>query len=177
MTAAISTGGVYQTTDGGASWSAAQPGHPGRFLPEGQQFPEFGQCVHKVARHPSRPERLFLQNHGGVYRSDDEGATWQSIAEGLPPTSASRSSFTRTSPTPSSSSRWTGARGVGRSPEGVARVWCSRDAGRLDPLGDGLPDGLYAAGCATRCASTPTTRPGSTSARVPAAVWASFDSG
>ena len=43
-------------------------------MPEGQQYPEFGQCVHKITRHPSRPERLYLQNHGGVYRSDDEGA-------------------------------------------------------------------------------------------------------
>ena len=40
--------------------------------------------MHKVTRHPSRPERLFLQNHGGVYRSDDEGGSWTSIADGLP---------------------------------------------------------------------------------------------
>ena len=33
---------------------------------------------------PRRPERLFLQNHGGVYRSDDEGRIWKSIADGLP---------------------------------------------------------------------------------------------
>ena len=54
------------------------------FLPEGQQYPEFGQCVHKVSRHPPRPERLYLQNHGGVYRSDDHGASWSYIADGLP---------------------------------------------------------------------------------------------
>ena len=40
--------------------------------------------MHKVTRHPDRPERMFLQNHGGVYRSDDAGASWQSIADGLP---------------------------------------------------------------------------------------------
>ena len=33
---------------------------------------------------PRRPERLYLQNHGGVYRSDDEGRIWKSIADGLP---------------------------------------------------------------------------------------------
>ena len=54
------------------------------FLPEGSQYPEFGQCVHKIARHPSRPDRMFMQNHGGVYRSDDGGVTWDSIEKGLP---------------------------------------------------------------------------------------------
>ena len=84
MTVAISTGGVYQTADGGESWSPRNQGIRAEFLPEGQQYPEFGQCVHKVTRHPARPERLYLQNHGGVYRSDDEGGSWTSIAEGLP---------------------------------------------------------------------------------------------
>ena len=84
VTVALSTGGVYQTTDGGGSWSPRNQGIRAEFLPEGQQYPEFGQCVHKVTRHPSRPERMFLQNHGGVYRSDDEGGSWTSIAEGLP---------------------------------------------------------------------------------------------
>ena len=63
---------------------ARNQGIRAEFLPEGQQYPEFGQCVHKVARHPSAPERLFAQNHGGVYRSDDEGGAWTYIADGLP---------------------------------------------------------------------------------------------
>ena len=84
MTVAISTGGVYRTVDDGQSWSPFNKGIRAEFLPEGEQYPTFGQCVHKVARHPSRPERLFAQNHGGVYRSDDEGGSWSSIADGLP---------------------------------------------------------------------------------------------
>jgi photosystem II stability/assembly factor-like uncharacterized protein len=40
--------------------------------------------VHKVVNHPSRPERLFLQNHWGLYRSDDWGESWQDIANGVP---------------------------------------------------------------------------------------------
>ena len=53
-------------------------------LPEEQRYPEFGQCVHKVAQDAENPERLYLQNHNGVYRSDDWGGKWVSIAEGLP---------------------------------------------------------------------------------------------
>ncbi|MCI0689068.1 MAG: exo-alpha-sialidase [Sporichthyaceae bacterium] len=82
MTVAVSTGGVYQTADAGTSWAPANIGIRADFLPG--DAPEFGQCVHKVAMHPSRPEQLFAQNHGGVYRSDDGGQHWVSIADGLP---------------------------------------------------------------------------------------------
>ena len=79
---AMSTGGVYRTSDGGHSWVASNTGIQVGFLPD--PFPEFGQCVHKVARNPDRPEQFFAQNHHGVYRSDDGGVTWSSIADGLP---------------------------------------------------------------------------------------------
>ena len=81
---AVSAAGFYRTTDGGASWSASNTGIRAPFMPEGQQYPEFGQCVHKVVLHPARPERLFLQHHFGVYRSDDAGRSWTSIGGGLP---------------------------------------------------------------------------------------------
>ncbi len=48
------------------------------------KYPEFGQCVHKIAMHPDHPERLFLQNHWGLYRSDDYAENWTDIANGVP---------------------------------------------------------------------------------------------
>ena len=60
------------------------PGSRRSSIPGERNYPEFGQCVHKVARDAAEPDRLFLQNHGGVYRSDDGGASWQDIAPGLP---------------------------------------------------------------------------------------------
>ncbi len=82
MWVAISSGGVYRTTDGGRTWTARNAGIRAEFMPE--KYPDFGQCVHKVVQHPSRPGRLFAQNHWGLYRSDDAGDSWQDIARGVP---------------------------------------------------------------------------------------------
>lgn len=86
----ISTGGHYLSEDGGTTFTASNKGVGAGFVPD--PYPEFGQCVHKIARHPDAPGRMYMQNHGGwpdrpgvgVLRSDDHGHTWQSIADGLP---------------------------------------------------------------------------------------------
>jgi molybdopterin converting factor small subunit len=57
---------VYATGDAGVSWRAANRG------------------IRVVSMHPARPERLFLQNHWGLYRSDDGAESWQDIARGVP---------------------------------------------------------------------------------------------
>ena len=82
MHVGISAAGVYRTDDSGRTWQARNRGIRVTFMPE--RFPEFGQCVHKIALHPDRPERLFLQNHWGLYRSDNCGEKWTDIANGVP---------------------------------------------------------------------------------------------
>jgi photosystem II stability/assembly factor-like uncharacterized protein len=81
---AISTGGVYRTDDGGDNWQPRNVGVRAQFLPPDQQYPEWGQCVHKIVSHPANPQRLFLQNHWGLYKSDDGGDSWNDIANGVP---------------------------------------------------------------------------------------------
>lgn len=143
ITAAISSGGCYQSADGGDTWEARNSGIRAEFLPANQQYPEFGQCVHKIDRHPSRPERLFLQNHGGVYRSDDHAATWQYIADGLPAdfgfpivVHPHQPDTVHVFPLGGSGQRY--------PVDGRARVWRSRDAGETwEPLGDGLPEDFF----------------------------------
>ena len=81
---AISTGGVYRTDDGGENWQPRNQGVRAQFLPAGQQYPEWGQCVHKIVSHPANPQRLFLQNHWGLYKSENGGDSWTDIANGVP---------------------------------------------------------------------------------------------
>jgi hypothetical protein len=86
----ISTGGHYLSEDGGNTFAASNRGVGAGFVPD--PYPEFGQCVHKIAGHPKAPGRLYMQNHGGwperpgigVLRSDDHGHSWRSISKGLP---------------------------------------------------------------------------------------------
>ncbi|MFJ7156381.1 WD40/YVTN/BNR-like repeat-containing protein [Streptomyces sp. NPDC101118] len=82
LTVAVSTAGVFRSRDGGRSWDPSNTGISAVFLPDPN--PEFGQCVHKIDRDAADPDRLYLQNHWGVYRSDDAGANWTDIGGGLP---------------------------------------------------------------------------------------------
>ena len=133
----ISTGGHYLSEDGGRTFAPSNKGIGVGFAPD--PFPQFGQCVHKIARHASRPERLYLQNHWGLYRSDDAGDSWKDIARGVPsdfgfcmavhPHDAETAYIV---PLESDGFRCT--------PEGKLRVYRTRDGGgSWHPLSEGLP--------------------------------------
>ena len=82
MLVAISAAGVLATDDGGSTWKPANTGLRSEFMPEPEA--EVGHCVHKLARHPSRPEVVFMQKHWDVMRSDDGGLSWREISGDLP---------------------------------------------------------------------------------------------
>jgi hypothetical protein len=134
---AMSTGGVYRSLDGGGSWTASNAGIKVTDAPD--PYPEFGQCVHKVARDSGDPERLYAQIHGGVCRSDDGGASWSSIAGGLP----SDFGFAMVAHPHRTGTIWNFplTADVRRFPtEEKCRVFRSTDAGTSwEPLADGLP--------------------------------------
>ena len=137
MIVAMSTAGAYRTTDGGQTWQARNQGVRAVFLPD--KYPEFGQCVHKIARDPVNPDRLYLQNHWGLYRSDDDGDSWQDIAKGVPSdfgfAMVAHPHDTDTAyivPIESDEYRCT--------PEGKLRVYRTRNGGKSwEPLTRGLP--------------------------------------
>lgn len=82
MKVGVSAAGVFGTEDGGATWKPLNRGVRADFMPE--TFPEVGQCPHKLLAHPAKPDRLYQQNHCGVFRSDNDGDEWADISEGLP---------------------------------------------------------------------------------------------
>ena len=138
----ISAAGVFATEDGGATWETRNRGTRADFMPEGENYPEFGQCVHCLVMAPGGTGRLYQQNHCGMYRSDDGGRSWQSIEAGLP------SSFgfpAAAHPRDPDSLYLIPLNGdiKGRfMPEGNAAVWRTADAGASwQPKRAGLPQG------------------------------------
>jgi photosystem II stability/assembly factor-like uncharacterized protein len=138
---AMSTGGVYATEDGGASWQPRNRGIGARFLPDPE--PDYGQCVHKVAADAAGPHRLYAQNHGGVFRTDDGGRRWVSIAAGLP----ADFGFPVLAHPRRPGTAWVVplvADELRMPPDGRLRVHRTEDGGETwREVGEGLPDGSW----------------------------------
>jgi photosystem II stability/assembly factor-like uncharacterized protein len=139
LTVAISAAGVWHTEDGGKSWTRGNTGIVPRYLPEDTSPDEVALCVHHLERAPRDPQRLFMQFHGGVYRSDDGGRSWNDIAAGLPSDFGFPLAVDPTDPDAAyviplsaDTDRVT--------PDGRVRVYETRDAGATwTPRGEGLP--------------------------------------
>ena len=78
----MSSGGVFESRDRGASWQPLNAGCRADFLPD--PFPEFGHDPHCMRLHPFAPDRLYQQNHCGIYRMDRSEGRWVRIGEKMP---------------------------------------------------------------------------------------------
>lgn len=79
---AMSSGGVHETLDGGKRW---------RPLVEGLEVVagfDAGNLAfhdpHCVRLCPSNPDRLYQQNHCGIYRLDRPSAVWKRVGKAMP---------------------------------------------------------------------------------------------
>ncbi|CAG0979620.1 MAG: exo-alpha-sialidase [Rhizobiaceae bacterium] len=141
----ISAAGVFHTADGGETWEPRNRGTRADFMPEGQNYPEFGQCVHNVVMAAGIPDRLYQQNHCGMYRSDDGGVEWRSIEDGLPSDFGFPAAAHPSDPDTLYLLPLNGATEGRFVPDAKAAVWRTRDGGRTwQDLRAGLPqEGAY----------------------------------
>ncbi len=135
---AISAAGVWLTEDGGERWRHGNRGIVADYLPPEARAGAINLCVHQLERAAGRPERLFMQFHGGVYRSDDAGESWIDIAGGLP--SNFGFPIVLDPADPDSAFVIPVATADRVTPGGRVLVWETRDAGETwTPRGEGLP--------------------------------------
>ena len=143
VTIAMSTGGVYVSEDGGEKWEPRNQGITVVFGPD--PLPEYGQCVHKVAVDAGGPQRMYAQNHFGVFRTDDAASRGRRSPRACPWTSASRSSPRRDAP----GTAWVVPLVADMQrvpPDGRLRVHRTKDAGESwTEVGAGLPDNAWTA--------------------------------
>ena len=78
----MSSGGVFESSDAGASWRPLNKGIRADFLPE--PAPEYGHDPHCLRFAGGNPDRLYQQNHCGIYRLDRPGEVWIDIGTGMP---------------------------------------------------------------------------------------------
>jgi hypothetical protein len=136
---AISAAGIWLTDDGGESWRHGNTGIVADYLPEQARGSAIDLCVHHIERAPRKPERLFMQFHGGVYRSDDAGESWTDIAGGLPSDFGFPVALDPADPDSAYVIPVATADRV--MPGGKVLVWETRDAGASwTPRGAGLPE-------------------------------------
>jgi photosystem II stability/assembly factor-like uncharacterized protein len=134
---AISAAGVFRSDDSGDSWRPANQGLHSEGIPD--PTAEVGHCVHRITRHPDRPEVLFMQKHWDVMRSNDGGDSWHEISGDLPSdfgfpiaVHAHEPDTVYVVPITSDSEHY--------PPEAKLRVYRSRTGGdEWEPLGTGLP--------------------------------------
>jgi hypothetical protein len=82
----VSCGGVWETTDDGASWTARASGMRADFMPPEQASDPVIQDPHLVVACPADFDRLWTQHHCGIWRSTDGARTWVEVKEAGPST-------------------------------------------------------------------------------------------
>lgn len=76
---AVSSGGVWESADDGATWASRCRGLRADYVPPEQVEEPSAQDPHCVVRAPADPDRLYMQHHNGIFVSRDGAASWTEI--------------------------------------------------------------------------------------------------
>ncbi|MFL9933076.1 exo-alpha-sialidase [Paraburkholderia sp. RL18-103-BIB-C] len=79
VTIGVSCGGVWQTTDGGATWRVTAEGMEADYMPPERRGDANVQDPHRVVQCAANPDALWMQHHCAIFRSIDGAAHWQRI--------------------------------------------------------------------------------------------------
>ena len=82
MYISMSSGGTFESHDGGADWHPLNQGVRADFQPNPDL--EFGHDPHCVQFAGGNPDRLYMQNHCGLFRLDRPATRWTDIGTGMP---------------------------------------------------------------------------------------------
>jgi photosystem II stability/assembly factor-like uncharacterized protein len=134
---AISAAGVFRSDDDGETWKTITKGLSSKYIPD--PTAEVGHCVHRIAFHQSNPDRLYMQKHWDVMRTDNAGESWEKISGNLPSdfgfpveVNSQEPNTVYVIPLTSDSERY--------PVEGKLRVYRSKTGGNeWEPLTSGLP--------------------------------------
>ena len=81
---AVSTGGVWFTGDGGATWEQRGAGMRADHVPPEDVHDPNSQDVHHLVQCRADPNRMWVQHHNGIFVSSDEGRTFREIIDVKP---------------------------------------------------------------------------------------------
>ena len=148
----VAISGAYVTLDGCESWQLfshkAVSGSPQAKMfisqiasqtPPGID-PAAAHDMHRLRIDQKNPDRLWTQAHLGVFRSDDNGHSWEDVTEGLPSFHGFPIAITRREPDAVFVVPLVTDTGNFRTTGGQFAVYRTRDAGATwERLTDGLP--------------------------------------
>ena len=86
VTIAVSTGGIWITEDGGATWGQRGEGMRADHVPPELTHDPIAQDVHCLVQCPAEPNRMWVQHHNGIFVSNDEGRNFREIKDVDPST-------------------------------------------------------------------------------------------
>ena len=84
VTVGASIGGVYQTSDDGATWTALGEGLRADYVPPDIAGDPEQQDPHLIVRCDAEPDTFWMQHHNGMWVSRDNARTWTELTDVSP---------------------------------------------------------------------------------------------